>query len=132
MSRAIVAASAVPKKAAATIDPIPTYEICITLFPSIEVNRRSPKRGDDLGIFQGIGRAERRSINAPVGSINRLSRRRTADGVRQAATWPKPLRFADRVCFSEAEKDSKPNSVRLERGVTIRHRVRKIAAARKA
>jgi hypothetical protein len=91
MSRAIVAASAVPKKAAATIDPIPTYEICITLFPSIEVNRRSPKRGDDLGIFQGIGRAERRSINAPVGSINRLSRRRTADGVRQAATSPKPL-----------------------------------------
>jgi hypothetical protein len=81
----------VPKKTAATIDPIPTYEICITLFPSIEVNRRSPKQGDDLGIFQGTGRAERSSINAPIASINYLSRRRTTDGVRQAATWPKPL-----------------------------------------
>jgi hypothetical protein len=57
----------------------------------VEVNRRSPKRGDDLGIFQGTGRAERCSINAQIGSINRLSRRRTTDDVRQAVTGPKPL-----------------------------------------
>jgi hypothetical protein len=82
----------------------------------------APKTGDDLGIFQRTGEAERSSINAPIGSINRLSGRRTADGVRQAATLrSQSLSFA-----------AEPDSTRLERGVTIRHRARKIEAARKA